>query len=48
MLKFFYNKILILTCKTTCVNQGIMPSNYLHIVSLGNYELPHVFKSVTL
>ncbi len=36
-----------LTCKTTCVIQGILPSHYLHNVNLGNYGLSHVPKSVT-
>ncbi len=36
-----------LTCKTTCVIQGITPLHYLHSVNLNNYELPHLSKSVT-
>jgi hypothetical protein len=32
----------------TYVIQGILLSHYLHNVNLGNYELPHVPKSVTI
>jgi hypothetical protein len=34
------------TCKVTCVIQGMLPSHYLHIVNLGNYELSHMCSKV--
>jgi hypothetical protein len=37
-----------ITCKMTCVIQGILPSHYFCNVNLGNYELSHMPKSVTL
>ncbi len=36
-----------ITCKMTCVIQGILSSHYLYNVNLSNYGLSHVFKSVT-
>ncbi len=36
-----------ITCKMTCVIQGILASHYLRNVNLSNYELPHASKSVT-
>jgi len=36
-----------ITCKMTCVIQGILPSHYLHNVHVCNYGLPYVPKSVT-
>ncbi len=35
-----------ITCKMTCVIQGIMPSHYLHSVNLCKYGLPHVPKKM--
>jgi hypothetical protein len=37
-----------ITCKVTCVIQGLLPLHYLRNVNLSNYELSHVHKSVTL
>jgi len=36
-----------ITFKTTCVIQSILPSSYLHSVNLDNYGISHVPKSVT-
>ncbi len=36
-----------ITCKMTCVIQGILPSHYLCSVNLCNYGLPLVLESVT-
>jgi hypothetical protein len=36
-----------ITCKMTCVVQGILPSHYLRNVNLSNYGLSHVPKNVT-
>jgi len=36
-----------ITCKMTCVIQGILPLHYICNVNLKNYELSHVLKSVT-
>jgi hypothetical protein len=32
--------------KMTCVIQGIVPSQYLCSVNLGNYGFPHVLKKL--
>jgi hypothetical protein len=46
-LKKIYSNFLMITCKMTCVIQGILPSNYFHNVNLSNYGLAHVLKNVT-
>jgi hypothetical protein len=36
-----------ITCKMTCVIQGMLLSHYLRNVNLSNYGLSHVSKSLT-
>jgi hypothetical protein len=45
-LKEYYNKILMIICKMTCVIQCILPSHCFRSVNLSNYEHQYVLKIV--